>query len=140
MTTLSERKLDFHSKHNTITLFQKTHTTHDTLFFTVSLAPLATPRGFTCNYCALLSLRCYTPLLPPLLLYGSKKNAGQPACGAGNENHPAFCMRGAGLCGAGRPALPPLFLMHSFLLLWLESKNMFSPPWMIQYMMIDWRT
>jgi len=27
------KKLGFHSKHNAITLFQKTHTTHDTLSF-----------------------------------------------------------------------------------------------------------
>jgi len=43
VTTLSERKLCFHSKHNAITLFQKTHTTHNALSFAVlPLALLAT--------------------------------------------------------------------------------------------------
>ena len=60
--------------HNAVTLFQKTHTTHDALSFAVSpLGPLATPHGFACNCRALLSLRCCTPLLPPLLLYIKKK-------------------------------------------------------------------
>ena len=97
---MSGRKLGIHSKHNTVTLFQKTHTKHDALSSAASLALLATPRNFACNCRTLLSLRCWTPLLPPLILYIPKKSglarkpAGQPACEAGHENQPAFCMRG----------------------------------------------
>jgi len=88
------------------------HTTHDTLSFAAPpLALLATPRGFACNFRALLPLCCCTALLPPLLLYvpkkkgSARKTAGQPACGVGHENKPSFCMQGG---PAGRPSLQPL--------------------------------
>ena len=76
---MSKRKFGFHSKHNAVTLFQKTHTTHDTLSFGVSLASLATSHGFACNCRALMSLCSCTPLLPPPFLYIQKKRMARPA-------------------------------------------------------------
>ena len=108
VATLSKRKLGFHSKHNATMMFQKIYTTHDALSVAVSplappatpLAPLATSCGFACNCRATAHCCCRTPLLPhrSCLHFSSmfqNKNASQPA----------------GLCGTGRPALPPLILI-----------------------------
>ena len=102
---LSERKLGFHSKSNTAILFQKTHTTHEALSFSMSslappvtmLAPPATPCGFACN-CLLLPLRYRTAAAstpPPRL----KKMWVSPHAGRAMKTSSHF------VCKAGQPSL-----------------------------------
>jgi len=84
VTILSERKLGFHSKDNTITLFKKTHTTHDTPSFALSpLAPLATSPATVAHYYRSAAAHRYYLHSSSML---KKKTADQPACGTDHEN------------------------------------------------------
>jgi len=98
VTTLSERKLGFHSNHNIVTLFQKRtqHMAHSPLQRRRLQRRVASP-AIVARYCCSTAAHRYCLHSSSTLKKNSRptrKPTAQPACGAGHENQSVFCMRG----------------------------------------------